>query len=333
VAANELDILLSRAQALRATREFFWGRGYVEMDTPVLSPALIPEHTIENFATTYYSHGGASRELYLVPSPEVWMKRLLSQGSGDLFQISKCFRNREPPTGIHHPEFTMLEWYSVGKTYLDSLALQEEYFGHLGCVLGAKTEVMIRGRRVRLATPFLRIPMREAFFEFAGLDLDRLDDFAVLTEAAAGIGIDASPSDDWESLFHRIFFDRVEPRLPGDRPFFLMDYPARLPTLARCDASGRYAERWELFIAGLEIANCYTEERHPERLRVFFKAEDDKKRAALQPVATDWELETIMANGLPASSGNALGLDRLLMVLLEKKLITEVMPFASIPTT
>ncbi len=325
---DDLSTYLQRADALRAAREFFWARGYREIDTPILSPALIPETTIEVLATEFRNHLGRPSPLYLIPSPEVYMKRLLAMGSGDVFQIAKCFRNREPPTGLHHPEFTMLEWYTVGAGYLDSLSLQEECFDCLREKLGAGTTVTRRGRSIDLAPPFARLTMREAFRELARVDLDALSDFAPLAGAADGLGIEVAITDTWESLFHKIFLQAVEPRLPSGKPLFLLDYPAALPTLAKTDAAGRYAERWELFVGDLEIANCYTEERDPARIANFFRDEGEKKRSAFTPHPPDEELAGIMAADMPPCSGNALGLDRLLMILLEKETIQEVIPFA-----
>jgi len=323
-----LSTFRARAAALRATREFFWARGYAEMDSPLLAPALIPESTIDVPAVEFHDHLGRPRPLYLIPSPEVYMKRLLALGSGDIFQITKCFRDGEPPTGVHHPEFTMLEWYTVGAGYLDSLALQEEYFDFLRRSLGTGGSAAVRGRSVDLSPPFRRLTLREAFRETAGLDLDALLEREALAEAAAGLGLSVSPEDEWESVFHKIFLQAVEPRLPSDRPLFLLDYPAELPTLALVPPGVRYAERWELYIGGIELANCYTEERDRTRLADFFRREGAKKQASLTPHPADEELAEIMAASMPAASGNALGFDRLLMVLLGKDTIREVIPFA-----
>jgi lysyl-tRNA synthetase class 2 len=328
VSDKTLDIFLARASALRATREFFWQRGYVEIDTPVLSPALIPEHTIKAFSTVHYSHSGTARPLYLIPSPEVWMKRLLAMGSGNIFQISRCFRNGEPPTGMHHPEFTMLEWYAVGKDFHDNIPRQEEYGEHLRRTLRTAPTVTVRGVRVDLRPPWRRMSMREAFLDLADVDLAGLSEIGALREAVRSAGMTPAVSDDWESLFHRLFLEKVEPRLPLDRPLFLTDYPAGVSTLARTAADNIFAERWELFIGGIEIANCYTEERDPRRLREFFQKGGEAGSGTSQHAPADRELETVMAAGLPVCSGNALGLDRLLMVLLQRSTIKDVLPFA-----
>jgi lysyl-tRNA synthetase class 2 len=323
----DLNTAFARAAALRATREFFWARGYREIDTPLLAPVLIPESTIEVFASEFRNHLGRPRPLYLIPSPEVYMKRLLAAGSGDIFQVAKCFRNLEPPTGAHHPEFTMLEWYTEGADYLDSLALQEEYFDFVRRTLGIGASVAARGGTMLLEPPFARLTMREAFRELGGLDLDALLELSPLREKAAALGLPVASGDDWESLFHKVFLQTIEPRLPADRPLFLLDYPAALPTLAKRKPDGRYAERWELFAGGLELANCYSEERDPERIDRFFREEGERKKMMAFPHPADGELRAIMA-GLPSCSGNALGIDRLLMVMLRKDTIQEVIPFA-----
>jgi lysyl-tRNA synthetase class 2 len=228
---------------------------------------------------------------------------------------------------VHHPEFTMLEWYSTGQDYLDSLGLQEAYCEYMREKLGVARTVSVNGTPVDLSPPFRRLAMREAFAELAGINLDALREFGALQEAAADTGVISAVSDDWESLFHRLFLEKVEPLLPRDKPLFLTAYPAAIPTLAKT-ADGMYAERWELFIGGIEIANCYTEERDPQRLGDFFREEEARGATLPFAVPADRELVSIMADKLPACSGNALGIDRLLMVLLQKDSITEVSPFA-----
>ncbi len=143
----DVELLRSRARFTRRSRRFFLERGYLEVETPLLAPALIPEPALEVFRTEWIDPRClAARELFLVPSPELWMKRLLARGSGSLFQICKSFRNFEALGRYHNPEFTMLEWYTVDADYMDSADLTDELLAYLLAALGAG-----RGRRRRPA--------------------------------------------------------------------------------------------------------------------------------------------------------------------------------------
>jgi lysyl-tRNA synthetase class 2 len=221
----------------------------------------------------------------------------------------------------------MLEWYEKGASYRDLLGVQEELLEAVRKKLKIRKEVTVRGKKVSLARPFRQMTMREAFWELRTIDLDKLQDFAALAECASRFAIEPSALDTQESLFHKIFLQEIEPVLPADRPLFLLDYPAFLPTLAYVKEDALYAERWELFIAGIEIANCYTEERREERIKRFFQSEEAKKEKSVIPHKTDWELVGIAGKNLPPCSGNAMGVDRLLMVLLGADTIDEVVPF------
>jgi lysyl-tRNA synthetase class 2 len=141
-------------------------------------------------------------------------------------------------------------------------------------------------------------------------------------------GFSAPAEDSWADLFHKLFLGLVEPQLPRHKPLFLTDYPAEVATLARVRRGTRWAERWELYIAGVEIANCYTEETDAGRVRSFFAAQAALQRGAGQPHPIDWELAGLMGRSLPPCSGVALGLDRLLARLLNEPAVEAVTPFA-----
>jgi len=321
------DTLLRRASYLARVRAFFSGRGFLEVETPILSPALIPESAIEVFETKFVSPYRKAKSLYLVPSPELWMKRLVAEGYGDVFQISKAFRNSESIGLLHNPEFTILEWYSTGADYRSSLETTEELFDHL---LAADPDA--RGRGDALRPPFRRMTMEEAFREFAGFDLASCIEAEDISEKAAGLGMRTDPGDSWEAAFNRVFVDRVEPRLPRDRPLALMDYPARVNCLARRIPGTPWRERWELYVDGVETANCFTEETDPGEVDAYFEDEAARKREALVPHASDEGFRKICSAALPACSGVAVGVDRLLMGFLGRRRIDEVIlfPFSAI---
>ncbi len=317
-----------RMEVLRHIRQFFLDEGYLEADTPLLAPFLIPEAHIEVFETRFLHPSGAVTPLYLVPSPELWMKRLLALGSGSLFQISRCFRNHESVGAQHNPEFTMLEWYTVGAGYLDSIEVAERLIDRVVRGSGLAHRLSYQGRPVDLRPPFRRLAMPEAFRRYADLELDRcLGDAGLLRAEARRRGIDCPDEEPWDDLFHRVFLTLVEPALPTEAPLVLLDYPATVPTLARKRPGTLYAERWELYIGGLELANCYTEETDPARLEAFIRSESRKKAGSRVPHPADHGLPGELRGGLPPCSGVALGVDRLLMLLTDQRSIEGVIFF------
>ena len=171
--------------------------------------------------------------------------------------------------------------------------------------------------------------MKDAFALYAELDLEDLETDQRMRQAARSLHISCDPTDSWESVFHRIFLSHVEPRLPRERPLFLMDYPQKIPTLARRKKGTIYSERWELYISGIEIANCYTEETDPHRIGSIVRAEAIRKERNCQvPHTVDYELSQCFGDRrIPECSGVALGLDRLLMVLMEANSLNGVVMF------
>jgi lysyl-tRNA synthetase class 2 len=328
----DLHLHRQRAKLLQLTREFFQDRGYLEVDTALLCPSLIPESALEVFQTRYLDRQGKVRELYLVPSPELWMKRLIAAGSGSIFQICRSFRNCEPATGVHNPEFTMLEWYTVGADYLRSMEIIEDLFSHLLEKL-AMDPLLERGsQEVGCSRPFQRLSMAEAFREYLQLDLREIAESGrhALAQTARNLGLTVTGEDRPQDLFQKIYLSAVESRLPAHRALILYDYPALIPTLARRKSGTPWAERWELYLAGVEIANCYSEETDPAIYERFFRDQEREKRRAAVAHPSDWELvRTIRERGFPACSGVALGLERMFLFFLGKDSIRDLLPYGA----
>jgi lysyl-tRNA synthetase class 2 len=301
-------------------REFFSAEGFEEVDTPALSPFLIPEPAIEVFRTELIT-SGEPVPLWLAPSPELWMKRLLARGSGDIFQVSRSFRNGDFESPVHNPEFSLLEWYRVGAGYLDAIEVTERMFERLLAVLGTETPTR------HLSPPFLRMTMEEAFAAHAGITLSACQDVPSLRAAAAARGIPIPTDCTWEQAFHLVFLTLVEPRLPIQQPVVILDYPALIPTTARRRHGTPWAERWELYVGGVEIANCYTEETDRDALRALLQEEEVRKRWCRVPHAIDRGLADVFPPGFPACSGTALGLDRLEMAFNGEKSLQGVIFF------
>jgi elongation factor P--(R)-beta-lysine ligase len=313
---------LSRhAGFVRAIRSFFDDRGYVEADTPTLAPFLIPEPAIEVFATELLEAHGRKRPLWLIPSPELWMKRLLAAGSGSIYQVSRSFRNGDTGSPHHSPEFRLLEWYTVGADYRDSIAVTEDLFSHL----------LSHARRgpdlERLSPPFHRITMAEAFQLHAGIRLEECQEPAAMREAGLRAGIPMPRRPTWEEAFHIAFLTAVEPALPRDRPVVITDYPRHIPTTARALAGTPWSERWELYVDGVEVANCYTEETDPAALAALVGEEAERKKECRVQHAADPGLAGLFPPGFPTCSGVALGVDRLEMAFMGEKTLEGVIFF------
>jgi lysyl-tRNA synthetase class 2 len=322
VTRERLTILRRRSEVLHLLRLFFRRLGYLEVDTPLLAPALIPESSLEVFRTA----GSEGSQLYLIPSPELWMKRLLADGSGNIFQLCRCFRNHEPDSPLHSREFSMLEWYSVGTGYLEAMLTLERLFAFLLERMGLGPVLSFRGRRLDCTPPFRRLSVADAFQERLGLRLEQLASRPALTREASALEVPVAEEDSWADLFHKLFLSFVEPALPADRPLLLFDYPAGVPTLARRKPPGFWAERWELYLGGIEVANCYTEATDPAEIGEFFRSQSQAKRSAREPHRVDWDLAAALQAGLPPCSGVALGVDRLLLVLLDEESVAGVNP-------
>jgi len=316
-------MLWERARIIRQVRSFFDAKGFLELDTPLLSPDLIPESCLEVFETGRVLPSGAVRPYWLIPSPEIWVKKVIAKHGVSVYQICKCFRNGESSGFLHSPEFTMLEYYSMDGGYLDSLALTEELFGFLSEGAGEAA--------AGLRPPFERLTVAEAFARYASFDLFKAaaEEGAMEAEARR-LGLDPAPGTETAVLYDLIFIHAVEPELKRERPVALLDYPAFVPCLARRGADGRTMERWELYFNGIELANCFSEETDPGCVREFFESEAlAKAERALVRHGVDHDYWKIFAGSepFPRCSGVAMGLDRLVMALCGRSTIDAVLPF------
>jgi elongation factor P--(R)-beta-lysine ligase len=296
-----------RAVLTQATRQFFLARGYTEVETPYAVPTPGEEVHLRPFATTREYPDGAREDLWLHTSPEFAMKRLLVAGAGPIFQFARVWRNGEA-SGTHAPEFTMLEWYRPGAS-LD--ALIEETSDLLRAVL--PPVVTCRGVRTDLSR-IRRLTLQDAFLRFAGADLLGIGEDAAALAAAAHTRL--REHETWEDLFFRLLLERIEPHLGRDHPTFLTHWPAAQAALARRDPDDpRVAERFEVFVCGLELANAFVELTDAAEQRVRFEADRARRHALTGP---DWPLDedflAALGHGMPPSAGIALGFDRLAMI-------------------
>ena len=330
--AARRPFLEARGRILAAIRGFFAERGFPEVETPALqiSPGLEPHLTA--FATALQSPwGGAPTALYLHTSPEFAMKKLVAGGMERIFQIARVFRNAER-SAIHHPEFTMLEWYRAGAGYR---SLMDDCEGLLrACIAAAEGWRFTNGAKA--SDPFddwSRLSVAEAFAHHAGIDVlatapdPAAPDVSRLAAAARGIGIEPGIGDSWEDVFFRIFLDRIEPHLGVGAPTILYDYPLSMAALARAKPGDpRVAERFELYVAGLELANAFGELTDPTEQRRRFDSDRAKKQARYgfcYPI--DEDFLAALAHGMPDCAGIALGVDRLGMLATGAARIEDVL--------
>ncbi|AHC16256.1 EF-P lysine aminoacylase GenX [Salinispira pacifica] len=338
------ELYTARLNIIQGIREFFSNREYLEVHTPLMAEYCIPESTIPLFHTRQYHPWEDGTNLQLLPSPEYYMKQLLASGWGDMFQISGSFRNGETGGSIHLREFTMLEYYAVHTDYMGSMGITQDFIRYLLTLPGTAPPVRERWKNI----PFRRISMQEAFLQHAAVDLEGIltpgsqphpADREALFHICREKDLKPETTDSWEVLFNRIFLNLVEPELCRDpSPVFLYNYPAKLSSLSRLTADGLWNERWELYWQGVELANCFSEENNQENIEAFFRNEireiELRNREAQQdggdfnpPTRADREFSRKIA-GLPPCSGTAMGVDRLLMILLGKNSIRDVVPFS-----
>jgi lysyl-tRNA synthetase class 2 len=305
--AARLPFLRRRARLTTATRAFFTARGYTEVETPYAVPTPGEEVHLRAFRTERESPDGSRDALWLHTSPEFAMKKLLVGGAGPIFQFARVWRNGEG-SDLHAPEFTMLEWYRPGAD-MDSLIAETSAF--LRAVLPPM--VTCRGVATELADPE-RLTMADAFSRYVGADLLATAGDAQALAAAAGTRL--RDYETWEDLFFRLLLAHVEPRIGRAHPTFLTHWPAAQAALARRDPiDPRVAERFELFVCGIELANAFVELTDPEEQRARFM-EDRSRRHAIG--GDDWPLDedflAALAHGMPPAAGIALGFDRLAMI-------------------
>lgn len=309
------EYIAVRAALLRKTRSFFHTAGYLEVDTPALSPRLIPEAHIDPFETQYTDpyNPGRTVPLYLVPSPEVYLKPLLGAVGGRLYQLGHCFRNSESVGEQHNPEFTMLEYYECPADERTLLMRTQSFIRSLQSdTLLAQTAQRSGADRI-LSAPPKEIRVRDAFARYAGIEIT--DDDQRFVDACRQLSPGLPEYASWNDAFDYTMAAHIEPHLPKDHPVFLTHYPWQAEVLARRAEDLSSRRRWELYIQGREVANCFAEEQHPSRVSEFMHRQNEyrRDRGASTVRAADEVVHAL--SGSDPCSGCALGFDRLLMIL------------------
>ena len=294
--AAKSDSLFLRAKMVQAIRRFFLENGFLEVETPLLIPAPAPEVNIDAVAVG---------DWFLQTSPELCMKRLLAAGYRKIFQICKCFREKE--RGERHlPEFTILEWYRADADYNDLMGDCEDLIRSVAKELGFSKITSSKGQSLLIEKPWQRITVREAFARYAGMEV---------SEALA------------RDRFDEVLACDIEPALGTEKPVFLYDYPKEHGSLARLKKETDIAERFELYMAGIEIANGFSEliEANEQRRR-FEKASLERKEKGCSAYPLPERFLGSLTQ-MPPSAGIALGVDRLAMLFAGKERIDDVVAF------
>ena len=295
--ARRKKALQQRARILQGIRQFFIEEGYLEVETPHRIPTPAPESHIEAIASdTWFLH----------TSPELCMKRLMAAGYDKIFQICRCWRERERGS-LHLPEFTLLEWYQTGGDYRSLMEECEDLIRSVARTIGVGQKIVFRGREIGLSEPWERISVKEAFRCYARTSV---------------------PKSLEKDLFDEIMVQDIEPNLGVERPTFIYDYPAERGALARLKKEDpTVAERFELYMGGLELANGFSELVDSEEQKKRFQAENENRQSNGKPIYSMPDKFLAELDDMPPSAGIALGVDRLVMVFLDSETIDDVVAF------
>lgn len=334
-----IETLQQRSFLLKSVRQFFEAQGYWEVETPILSKDSVVDAHIDPFTAEWHSAEGCvgdqtspATTRYLQTSPEFAMKRLLSAGADQIYQISHAFRQAERGT-LHNPEFLMLEWYRRGETHREQMTFVESLVRHFYAAAGSISNPS--ASPVLPSEPFPRLSYEAAFLKYA--DLSALNSTATEFQRAAlrhqisvPSGFDQADRSSWQNLF---LVELIEPALRKLAAVFVYDYPPEQAALARIRQDEGLnpegvAERFELYLQGIEICNGYHELTDPHELRTRIE-QQTALRTKENRIALPHEsyLLQAMEAGLPACAGTALGLDRLVMLALGKRSLQDVIAF------
>jgi len=316
------QIFSTRSRIIAGIRTFLIERGFLEVETPMMHP--IPGGaTAKPFVT---HHNALSVDLYLRIAPELYLKRLIVGGFPRVFEINRNFRNEGIST-IHNPEFTMLEFYVSYADYYDLIALTEELVSSLAQQILGKTVISYQGHEIVLTPPWRRWSYHQAIQEVNHLDPSVLQDREQALAAAKRLNVPVDPKASLFTIVNEIFEETVEPNL--QQPTFITDYPIEISPLARRkDADPSLTDRFELYIAGREIANAFSELNDPLDQRERFEGQAAQREAGDEEAhLVDEDFLRALEYGMPPTAGEGIGIDRLIMLFTDQASIRDVVLF------
>lgn len=334
-----------REAVIDAIRAFFKQRGFHETEVPLLLPTPSTEPFLEVFMTQLADDQGNKREAFLPSSPEFALKKLLSAGSGSIFTITKSFRNGEGRSSRHNPEFTILEWYHTPGDYWTVATDFEELMQFVSqkvrprrlqagqeptrSHLEGRNEILnYQGREYSLKTPWERISVAEAFEKYAGIDVETMLSSDKLKVASRKKGYQIKEDTTWEEIWNQIIANEIEPKLGQRGPTILYDYPVAQAALARKAKDPRFVERWEVYLAGMELGNCFselTDWREQEERCLDDLTLRQAQGKLVYPMDTDF-IEALKL-GMPPTGGIAVGVDRLVALFADTPTIADTLFF------
>ncbi len=315
-------VFVVRSLMVRAMRQFFDDHGFLEVETPTLQP-LYGGAAARPFTTHYHS---LDQEFFLRIADELYLKRLLVGGFERVYEICKDFRNEGIDTR-HSPEFTMLEFYMAYSDYTDVMELCEQMIPFVAQQALGTLQITYDGHDVDLTPPWPRLKLRDALLDATGIDFLEVTDQAELYRRAKDVGADVEPTTVWPRIVDELMKTFVRPKLI--QPTFLIDYPVELSPLAkRSPDNPRLVERFQPFIAGLEMGNAYTELNDPmDQLQRFLEQARDRAAGDAEAMMVDDDYVNALMYGMPPTGGFGLGIDRLAMLLTDQQNIREVILF------
>jgi lysyl-tRNA synthetase class 2 len=316
------DLFRRRARIIAEIRRFFDERGFLEVETPMMHP--IPGGAAARPFVTH--HNALDLNLYLRIAPELHLKRCVVGGLERVYEINRNFRNEGLSTQ-HNPEFTMLEFYQAYADYEDLMVLTEQLLSRIVRTVCGDHSVAYQGRDIRFTPPWPRLTLEEALVKLGGLSHEEIRSEESLRSAAQASGIAIRPGWGWAKLLTELFEARVEEQLI--QPTFITDLPAELSPLAKARADDpRYAQRFELYVAGLEVANAYTELNDPREQRRRLEVQAQARAAGDEEAhSMDDDFVRALEYGLPPTAGEGIGIDRLVMLLTDAPSIRDVILF------
>ena len=316
------EVFVLRSRIIKAMRDFFIERGFLEVETPMMQP--IPGGATAKPFKTY--HNALGMDLYLRVAPELYLKRLVVGGIERVFEINRNFRN-EGISIQHNPEFTMLEFYMAHATYEDLMTLTEDLFDGISHEIFGRSTIVYQNQSIDLTPPWPRISLFDALREIGGVNEEVLGDLKAATEFAGSRDITLTRKDSLEKIWAKIFDQLVEPKLI--RPTFIVGYPTELSPLSRRnDQNPDITDRFELFIAGKEIANAFTELNDPvDQMNRFEHQVELRKSGDDEAQFMDKDYVTALEYGLPPTAGEGIGIDRVVMLFTDSPSIRDVIFF------
>ena len=330
-----MEQFLLREQVIDAIRLFFKQDSFHEVETPLLVKSPGTEPQLEVFASQLKHLSGQKEEAYLLTSPEYAMKKLLVAGFEKIFQICKSFRNQESLGGNHNPEFTILEWYRTKADYTDIMTDFEqlmlfilnylrEIYSEPKTTWQKKMKVRLgenkleyHGRVFDLSTPYLRLSVIEVFEKYLGINREELLDKNKLLKVARKLKFQVDDGSQWEEVFYQLFLNKIEPEIAKlNRPVIIYDYPWQQAALSRRKKEDNlFAERFEVYLGGLELGNAFSELTDPTEQEARLKEELElRKKLGKTVYQLDNDFINALITGMPKAGGIAVGVDRLIML-------------------